>query len=285
MEKGELNKLKIYDELARERTENNEFTCFYEPEINFKPTYRRIRQEPAYSNKKNQSPSWTDRILSKAKPGRRLDVMEYNSSEVFFCSDHRPVYSIIKVDIEPHFSFFPALHARPVVPLGEIVFNKLVLNYDFEKTSELGEFAPEYVFPMEVYIAFFGKFLNNYPNTAPLSFTDLLIWNSDKIPSVHCVVADVNYLKNQFLDLVVYTKSENKADVLIGEIQYESSLFVKFIYLLGQASLTLKYVETWNYDKQFQFSIPVHFYGKNYGHISGKEFLLNEMLLILNENR
>ena len=137
---------------------------------------------------------------------------------MFFCSDHRPVYSITKVDIEPHFTFFPPLHARPVVPLGEIIFNKLILNYDFEKTAELGEFAPEYVFPMDIYIAFFGKFLNNYPNTAPLQFTEHLIWNSDKIPVVHSVVADVNFLKNQFLDLVVYVKGENKGDILIGKI-------------------------------------------------------------------
>ena len=206
-----------YDELARERSQNNEFTCFYEPEISFKPTYRRIRNEPSYSNKKAQSPSWTDRVLSKAKPGRRLEIQEYNSCEFFYGSDHRPVYSIMKIDIEPHYTFFPPLHTRPAVPLGQIIFSKLLLNYDFERTSELGEFAPEYVLPMSIHIAFYGKFLNNYPNTTPLDFSDLLIWKGEKIPIVQCVVADVNYLKNQFLDFVVYVRNEQKGDMLIGD--------------------------------------------------------------------
>ena len=67
IEKGDINKLKPYDELAKEKAENQEFTCFYEPDIKFKPTYRRIRQEPAYSNKKNQSPSWTGQNLLQSK--------------------------------------------------------------------------------------------------------------------------------------------------------------------------------------------------------------------------
>ena len=217
IEKGDHVSLTQYDELSKERASNDDFSSFYEPEIHFKPTYRRIRHENAYSNKKNQSPSWTDRILSKSKPGRKMDVVEYNSCESFYCSDHRPVYSIIKVDVEPHFIFFPPLHARPVLPLGQLTFNKLLLNYDFEKTSELGEFAPEYVSPMRIYIAFFGKFLNNSPNTAAMDVSDIMIWKGEKIPIVQCVVADVNYLLNQYLDLIVYVSNEEKGDVLIGK--------------------------------------------------------------------
>ena len=53
-----------------------------EAEINFKPTYRRLRDDSKiYSNKKFQPPSWTDRIFFRASPNHFMKVLEYNSKE------------------------------------------------------------------------------------------------------------------------------------------------------------------------------------------------------------
>lgn len=65
------------DQLIKQKQMNHVFYNFQEPEINFFPTYRRIKGTAEYSNKKNQSPSWCDRIM--VKTNRDLDMNYYDS--------------------------------------------------------------------------------------------------------------------------------------------------------------------------------------------------------------
>ncbi len=65
------------DQLLRQKQLNNIFNGFQEPQINFFPTYRRIKGTDEYSNKKNQSPSWCDRVMVKTE--RDLDLHFYDS--------------------------------------------------------------------------------------------------------------------------------------------------------------------------------------------------------------
>jgi len=52
--------------------------------VKFKPSYRRKREDPGYSNKKNQCPSWTDRVLFKSRPQKLLEILEYDAVENFY---------------------------------------------------------------------------------------------------------------------------------------------------------------------------------------------------------
>ena len=73
LEKCQLNML---------RSQNEIFSDFHEGEINFKPTYRRIRHHNnSYSNKKNQSPSFCDRIFFRSLSKDSLQLLEYSSKE------------------------------------------------------------------------------------------------------------------------------------------------------------------------------------------------------------
>ena len=65
------------DQLIRQKQQNQIFTDFQEAEINFWPTYRRVKGTDLYSNKKNQSPSWCDRVLIKSE--RNIDILYYDS--------------------------------------------------------------------------------------------------------------------------------------------------------------------------------------------------------------
>lgn len=77
----EYETLAEYDQLTKERNENNIFSDFNEGGLNFRPTYRRIRNDDTWSNKKNQSPSWCDRVLFRTKPNSYLELLEYGSRE------------------------------------------------------------------------------------------------------------------------------------------------------------------------------------------------------------
>ena len=77
----EYETLAEHDQLTKERNENNIFSDFNEGGLNFRPTYRRIRNDDTWSYKKNQSPSWCDRVLFRTKPNSYLELLEYGSRE------------------------------------------------------------------------------------------------------------------------------------------------------------------------------------------------------------
>jgi hypothetical protein len=75
--KGNIKLLLLKDQLIKQRQTNQVFYDFQEPDINFNPTYRRKKGTDQYSNKKNQSPSWCDRIM--VKTDRDVDLIHYDS--------------------------------------------------------------------------------------------------------------------------------------------------------------------------------------------------------------
>ena len=75
------------------------FVGFKEAPISFQPTYRWVKGEREYSNKKNQNPSYCDRILWKSAPGCEMKVTNtlYNGIFDLLDSDHRPVAAAFDV--------------------------------------------------------------------------------------------------------------------------------------------------------------------------------------------
>jgi hypothetical protein len=84
IKKNNIQILLAKDQLIKQKQSNQVFYNFQEPEIRFQPTYRRIKGGDEYSNKKNQSPSWCDRIM--VKTNRHLDLHYYDSVQ---CVKHR----------------------------------------------------------------------------------------------------------------------------------------------------------------------------------------------------
>jgi len=77
IKQNNLKVLLMKDQLIKQRQINQVFYDFSEGEINFNPTYRRIKGTDEYSNKNNQSPSWCDRVM--VRTDKPLDINFYNS--------------------------------------------------------------------------------------------------------------------------------------------------------------------------------------------------------------
>jgi len=74
------------------RSEDNpSYPGFDEPPVTFLPTYKRDRNDNFYVNKKNQAPSYTDRILLRNNTTYETEVHKYDVLDNVFGSDHRPV--------------------------------------------------------------------------------------------------------------------------------------------------------------------------------------------------
>ena len=75
----------------------SKYPNYYEDKITFKPTYKRNFDDQYYKNKKNQAPSYCDRILFKNNTVYPFTVNKYDCLDNVFGSDHRPVYLSLSI--------------------------------------------------------------------------------------------------------------------------------------------------------------------------------------------
>eukprot|EP00330_Aristerostoma_sp_ATCC50986_P012084 CAMPEP_0114602670 /NCGR_PEP_ID=MMETSP0125-20121206/25247_1 /TAXON_ID=485358 ORGANISM="Aristerostoma sp., Strain ATCC 50986" /NCGR_SAMPLE_ID=MMETSP0125 /ASSEMBLY_ACC=CAM_ASM_000245 /LENGTH=167 /DNA_ID=CAMNT_0001813047 /DNA_START=1944 /DNA_END=2444 /DNA_ORIENTATION=+ len=136
--KNEHLKLLDFDQYATAVENDNFMSIFEEADIKFKPTYRRNRKDEGYSNKKGQCPSWTDRVLIKRRPNAKLDFDYYDSAEMFFCSDHRPVISITTMELEvPYVPRAPDLLTQNKDKITLVKLEELRLSYNIGQYESL----------------------------------------------------------------------------------------------------------------------------------------------------
>lgn len=70
---------------------------YQEHRINFKPTYKRNMEDNEYKNKKNQAPSYCDRILFKNNTSNEINFNYYTCLDQIYGSDHRPVVLSLRI--------------------------------------------------------------------------------------------------------------------------------------------------------------------------------------------
>ena len=73
------------------------YPYYQEPKINFKPTYKRNMEDNEYKNKKNQAPSYCDRILFKNNTANEIQFNYYTCIDDIYGSDHRPVVLSLRI--------------------------------------------------------------------------------------------------------------------------------------------------------------------------------------------
>lgn len=96
-----IEKRKELDQLHIACTKYDKYPGYQEYEINFMPSYKRNRFDNNYFNKKNQAPSYTDRVLMKNNTNQNVQLQGYTCLDQVFGSDHRPVVLDISVDFKP----------------------------------------------------------------------------------------------------------------------------------------------------------------------------------------
>ena len=88
-----------HDELRREMAAGRAFSGFREAPIAFGPTYRYERGSRGFSRKKEQSPSFTDRVLHFTPLARGPAQLGYWSAPGITTSDHTPVAALYSLPV------------------------------------------------------------------------------------------------------------------------------------------------------------------------------------------
>lgn len=100
IESGNWGELVANDQLTEQRKLGTAFAEFTEGKISWAPTYRYDAGTNTYdTSEKQRKPSYTDRVLHKAKNGDDLVLLEYGRISQMMQSDHKPVYAIYDVTV------------------------------------------------------------------------------------------------------------------------------------------------------------------------------------------
>ena len=84
------------DQLNIERRRGNVFKGFVEGSLTFPPTYKYDAGTDVFdTSPKQRVPSWTDRILYKAR--KEITLEHYDSVPAVKSSDHKPVFATFSV--------------------------------------------------------------------------------------------------------------------------------------------------------------------------------------------
>lgn len=140
------------DQLLQHQKENKSFVDFHEMNIQFPPTYRYNRGNRTYSEEKNRTPSYCDRILYRAINLDHVTPEIYSDCNDITTSDHSPVFATFSIQT-----------LLPLVPLpnswkqqSEIRITDLVM----DTTASQICFEQPFVF-------FAGNVLENSKSTPP----------------------------------------------------------------------------------------------------------------------
>ena len=92
---------KSLDQLHKAMSHYGKYPGYAEGDIRFLPTYKRSKVDSGFFNKKNQSPSYTDRVIYKNNTPIPIITNNYTSLEEVYGSDHRPVIFDFEMQLKP----------------------------------------------------------------------------------------------------------------------------------------------------------------------------------------
>ena len=213
-----FQKIVKYDQLLREIRNQRSFVGFREGAISFPPTYRRDRKSSRkFSNKRNQNPSYPDRILWRSLPScvRRLSQDEYWAAMNLVGSDHRPVAA----------SF--SLQSNPDVTKADRVSNRLIRKHNQVIGQRCSVLVSRAMYITLNHSSKFRRYCGNVISGSDISYQ----WNSGSISGpVPCVVCGrkIKISREQF-EIVRGEKRESyKWETLNESTKNKASLLKRF---------------------------------------------------------
>lgn len=168
------------------------------------PTYKRSKTDAGFFNKKNQSPSYTDRIIYKNNTNLPINTHNYTSLEDVYGSDHRPVIFDFHLTLQPvHFMNLekiinPQMSTKQGV--GIISLQHLKLKNINIAQMEI-YLKRKFAFPSHLQISFYGDYLEGFSSSSEISILNLarfyneIEWQSKDLPRCFTPINEIDLLR------------------------------------------------------------------------------------------
>ncbi|CEO99150.1 hypothetical protein PBRA_001055, partial [Plasmodiophora brassicae] len=216
---GALDALVSSDQLLDEIAQKAIFLGYHEGALAFAPTYRMERNSSEYSNKREQSPSWTDRILYKSRPGAENEFVlkEYRSHPTVLGSDHRPVSAVF--NLKPRSSLHCGSLGGSRGPLPRIRF--LYIDVCVPNISLVDEDLDPAETPVHLRISseIEQNSLKSRAGTIVQTPDEAvrLHWNASDLPPLNSLItADDTYIASSHIEFHVYSLNSRLGSSIIA---------------------------------------------------------------------
>ena len=173
----------------------------------------------SYINKKNQAPSYCDRVIYKNNTSLQVVEDSYSCLHHIFGSDHRPVCLslTIKDFKQPDFADIQKLLAEddPIQGYGQFDIEMIdIRNLDLNRISKLTKFEfSEMTKPIQLRVSFFDCALDTA--SSPIIFSQeklvkinaseiSVTWEKQSLPSLHSALNTVELAKRSRLMMFIW---------------------------------------------------------------------------------
>lgn len=243
---GNFSEIIQTDQLKSEMKLNKVFSGFSEGPLTFRPTYRRLRMtNEDFSNKKDQSPSWTDRIMFKVHPGQKLDLESFNSHEDCFGSDHRPVSAIFNANYEMPYLTKTLLFAENQISKSNISLSEIKVIFEMKSLRILKDYV-KIKEPCKMGISFD---VNNYVSSRTFVTSQEAVLTENNITvcfekaKINVIHASSGFYSNKCVGIVVnYFENDTSMGGRSSSISMKSKEVVfKESQLFSRGSLPMGY--------------------------------------------
>jgi hypothetical protein len=254
IETGELEGLMEKDQLGHQMTENKNLSIFKEPVKKFKPTYRCFKNSQEWSNKREQTPSWTDRILFKAF--EEIIPGLYDSIPLCYGSDHRPVFCLFQTFAKEWFVPIDLPQENNETLLGVIEIQDLTVRY-FEETQA-----------SHAMVTFHSFFLEGSPKSSQVLIgnSGIIRFDHQSLPVLTLIFADPEILKTLRINLALLLIIVESQVVLQGN----SSLLLKEVVEFVGKLKGFDFNQTFETNITTGFKFDLEFESRVVGEIEGQ---------------
>ena len=207
-----------HDQMLQQVSENQMFATFKEGPLNFKPTYRLIPNTDEWSNKREQTPSWTDRIIYKSH--LPVDLLGYSSIDNCYGSDHRPIFASFNAEIRYWYvpQILPPLSDDQ--KLGVIEIQNLMVSYNREDSMAT-----------HAMVTFHSPYLEGSPKSTqvPLNTDGTAEFHGDKLPVLTFIFASPDVLKDLRFVMTLFLMVADSEKQIAGHGNLAVKQVVEFI--------------------------------------------------------
>ena len=241
IDSGQSAELHGKDQLWLQMQSNKNLATFREPAKHFKPTYRCSRTSQEWSNKREQTPSWTDRILFKAHCDLKVEF--YEALSECYGSDHRPVVAGFDTEYKVWFVMKELAMESQETLLGVIEVPSMEVEY-FEESLARHAMA-----------SFHSAFIEGSPKSSQVELVDgkAARFDCKTLPMLTFVLTNPNALKELRVVLALWLVLNEGEVTVCGNSSMALKDVVEFVAGLDLFDCTKKF-ET-NATTKFEFDL------------------------------
>ena len=221
---------------------------YREMDISFDPSYKMSTKKHEYVNKRDQAPSYCDRVLYKNNTSLTVSEESYQCHHDVYGSDHRPISLLMKIKNfkQPNYADITKLLdiENPRQGFGEMTIELVELtslNFELIKSIKNLKALSEHAQPIQLRVSFFSLSLDT--DKSPITFSSqqeiklsqqynlkniCVNWEHSELPIIRTAMNTVQLINSSRLQMFIWIGNHPLigSEMMIGQVNINMNGFI-----------------------------------------------------------